>query len=102
MRTYRTLLKLRREHPALRQGLQKHVAVEDKYYVFTRETQGERLLVVFHNGDVSETADIDLAGTSISGARSMRKIFGPSDAELGGDHLNLKLAPRSLTIYQVQ
>ncbi len=97
-----TLLMLRKEHPALREGTQKHVTVKDKYYVFTRETQGEHLLVVFHNGDVPEAADIDLAGTSINGARSMRKIFGPSDAELRGDHLNLKLAPRSLTIYQVQ
>lgn len=41
------LLKLRQQHPALRTGAQKHVAVSDKYYAFTRETDGERLLIVF-------------------------------------------------------
>jgi glycosidase len=36
------LLNLRREHPALRVGVQKHVVVADDYYVFTRETAGWR------------------------------------------------------------
>ena len=40
-----SLLKLRRDHPALREGVQKHVVVADDYYLFTRETSGERLLV---------------------------------------------------------
>ena len=39
----------RRSMRRLRTGVQKHVAVADKYYAFTRETDGERLLIVFHN-----------------------------------------------------
>jgi glycosidase len=97
-----TVLRLRREHPALREGVQRHVAAADKYYIFTRETDGERLLVVFHNGDSPETIDIDLAGTSISAAKSLHPIFGTSVAELRAGHLRLRLVQRTLTIYQVQ
>src|SRR5580704_17181573 len=97
-----SLLKLRHEHPALRTGTQKHVAVADKYYAFARETAGERLLIIFHHADVSETLNLDLAGTSIADAKSLTSIFGPSTAQLQDGHLNLKLAPYSLTVYQVK
>ena len=97
-----SLLKLRHEHPALRTGTQKHVAVADKYYAFTREAAGERLLIVFHNADAPETLNLDLTGTSIADAKSLTSIFGPSTAQLQDGHLNLKLAPYSLTVYQVK
>ncbi len=81
--------------------MQKHVAVSDKYYAFTRETDGERLLVVFHNADAAENVSIDLSGTTIANARSLDSLFGPSVAQLGNGHVTLQLAPYSLTIYQV-
>ena len=56
------LLRLRGEHPALREGVQKHVAVADDYYLFTRETAGERLLVVFYKGAVPKSLSVDLTG----------------------------------------
>src|SRR5208283_893667 len=58
------LLKLRREHPALRVSEQKHVVVTDDYYIFTRETAGERLLVVFYKGDAPKSISVDLTDTS--------------------------------------
>ncbi len=95
------LLKLRTQHPALRTGTQKHVAVADKYYAFTRETDGERLLIVFHNAGASENVSIALAGTSIADARTLMPVFGPSKAQLQDGRVSLQLAPYSLTIYQV-
>lgn len=97
-----TLLKLRQQHPALRTGVQKHVAVADKYYVFTRETSGERLLVVFQNGDAPQDVTLELGGTSISDATGVSSIFGPSAAQVEDGKLTIHLAPRSLTIYSVQ
>ncbi len=95
------LLKLRREHPALRRGVQKHVAVADKYYAFTREGEGERLLVVFNNGD-AESITFDLNGTSIADAKTVIPIFSASPAQLQDNLLRLQLAHNSLAIYQVQ
>ncbi len=97
-----TLLKLRLQYPALRTGVQKHVAVGEKYYVFTRELDGERLLIVFHNSDAAETVSFDLNGTSIMNAKNLTSVFGPSKAQLQNHTVNLQLAPLSVTIFRVQ
>jgi neopullulanase len=96
-----SLLTLRQEHPALRRGAQKHVAVADKYYAFTREGEGERLLIVFNNGD-AENISLDLSDTSIADAKTITPIFSASPAQLQGSLLRLQLAHNSLAIYQVQ
>ena len=96
-----SLLKLRQEHAALRRGVQKHVAVADKCYAFTREGQGERLLIVLNNGD-SETITLDLNDTSIADAKTITPIFSASPAQLQGSLLRLQLAHNSLAVYQVQ
>ena len=97
-----SLLKLRAEHEPLRTGAQKHVAVADKYYAFTRESAGERLLIVFHSGDAPESVTFDLANTSIADATGLVRIFGDSQAQLVGGRVQLQLAPDSLAIYRVQ
>ncbi len=97
-----SLLKIRQEHPALRRGVQKHVAIADKYYVFTREGDGERLLVVFHNSDVAEEITLDLNATSIVDARTLAPILAALPAQLQGRQLHLQLAPNSVAIYRVQ
>jgi neopullulanase len=97
-----TLLKLRQQHPALRSGVQKHVAVGDKFYAFTREGAGERLLIMFHNANATEPITLDLAGTTIQDAKAVVPIFGPSPAQLKGSQLQVQAAPTSLTIYRVQ
>ena len=97
-----SLLKLRQQHAALRRGNQEHVAVADKYYAFTRESEGDRLFIVFHNSASAESVEIDLAGTSIANAKGLTSAFGPSTATLQDGRVNLQLAPYSLTIFQVQ
>lgn len=97
-----TLLKLRAEHPALRTGVQKHVSVGDKYYAFTREVDGERLLIVFHNGDAPENVTLDLANTSITDAKSLTPTFGGSAAQLNGGQVQTQLPPNNLVIFRVQ
>ena len=96
------LLKLRQNHICLRRGAQKHVAVGDKYYAFTRETGEERLLIVFHNGDTPEDASFDLTDTTLANANSLTPIFGSSGAQLQAGKLKLQLAPLSLAIYKVE
>ena len=95
------LLKLRRDHPALRRGAQKHVSVADKYYAFTREGDGERLLIVFNNGDAQNIV-LDLNDTSIADAKAMTPIFQGAEAHLQGSLLQLQLAHNSLAIYRVE
>ena len=96
-----TLLQLRREHPALREGQQKHVVVSDDYYLFTRETPGERLLVVFYKGESAKDITVDLADTSIANARAFSPLNSAPAAALQGSTLQLHLAPQSVAIYKV-
>ena len=96
-----SLLKLRREHPALRQGVQKHVVVADDYYLFTRESSGERLLIAFYKGDAPKSLLVDLNGTSIVDAKSFAPVFAGSAATVNGRQLTLQLAPMSVAVYQI-
>lgn len=96
------LLKLRREHPALRIGEQKHVVVTDDYYVFTRETNGERLLVVFYKGDIAKSVTVDLTDTSIADAKGFTPLTSAAEAPLQGTKIQLQLASQSVAVYRVE
>ena len=96
------LLKLRREHPALRLGVQKHVAVADDYYIFTRETEGEKLLVVFYKGDTAKPLSVDLTDTSIVNVTAIQGLNSAPAATLRGAQLQLQLEPQSVAIYQLK
>ena len=96
------LLKLRREHPALRTGEQKHVVVTDDYYVFTRETTDERLLVVFYKGETAKTVTVDLTDTTIANAKGFVVVNSAPEAHLQGTQMQLQLAPQSVAIYKVE
>jgi neopullulanase len=94
------LLKLRRDHPALRLGVQKHVVVTDDYYIFIRETAGERLLIAFNKGDAKDVA-VDLTDTSIANAEALRGVNSAPGATLQGAHLQLHLDTHSVAIYSI-
>jgi glycosidase len=95
------LLQLRREHPALRIGELKHVVVSDDYYVFTRETNDERLMVVFYNGNIPKSITVDLTDTTIANAKGFTPLNTAPAAHLQGTQLQLPLAPQSVAIYKV-
>src|SRR5271166_295442 len=96
------LLKLRREHPALRVGEQRQVAVTDDYYIFTRETSGERLLIAFHKGETEKSVAIDLTDTTIANAKEFTPLNSAPAANLQGTSLHLQLLPQSVAIYRVE
>jgi glycosidase len=95
------LLRLRRDHPALRVGEQKHVVVTDDYYIFTRETSGERLLVVFYKGDAAKAVDVDLTDTSIANAKAFTSLNSAPAPNLEGSVLHLQLVPQTVAIYRI-
>jgi len=95
------LLQLRRDHPALRLGDQKHVVVADDYYIFTRETPDERLLIVFYKGDQPKSIAVDLADTTIANAVGVTALNSASPAVVEGGKLQLQLTSPSVAIYKV-
>ncbi len=95
------LLKLRREHAALRIGEQKHIVVSDDYYLFTREAAGERLMVVFYKGETEKNVTVDLTDTSIANAKGFTAITAAPAAHVQGTQLQLQMAPKSVAIYKI-
>ena len=85
----------------MREGAQKHVVVADDYYLFTRETAGERLLIAFYKGDAPKSLSVDLTDTSIADAKSVTPLFAGSAATLSGRQLTLQLAPMSVAVYRI-
>ena len=65
-------------------AVQKHVAVADKYYAFTREADGEQLFILMHSGDVEESITVELAGTTMADAKKLTPLFSGPSVQLQG------------------
>jgi glycosidase len=94
-----SLLKLRREHPALRGGRLWHLASDDSSYVFLRESEEERLVVAFNNADQPREFRIPVNETPARGAADLTIIFGEAKAELGGKEIRMTMPAQSLSIF---
>jgi glycosidase len=94
-----SLLRLRREHPALRGGRLWHLASDESSYVFLRESEDERLVVAFNNADQPRELRIPANETPAQRAADVRSIFGEAKAELAGGEIHLRMPAQSLGIF---
>jgi neopullulanase len=97
-----TLIELRRNHPALGGGRQRHIGWDDNYYAFLREDSQERLLVLFNNGDAPRTLTVPLGDTPLADARQFEGLLDAQPARLQNGNLEVVVAPLSVAVYQVQ
>jgi len=97
----RGLLKLRREHAALRSGQLWHLASDESSYVFARELEEERLVVAFNNADQQRELHIPLADTPAQKAMAITLLFGEAKGELVGKELHVALPGQSLSIFSL-
>jgi neopullulanase len=94
-----SLLKLRREHPALRGGRQWHLASDESSYVFLRESEEERLVVAFNNADQPHELRVPVTETPAQKAASVTSLFGEAKAELAGKEIRMTMPAQSLSIF---
>jgi glycosidase len=93
------LLQLRREHPALRGGRLWHLASDESSYVFARESEEERLMVVFNNAQEARELRISLADTPVHGATGAKPLFGEAAAQIAHSEARVTMPPQSLSIF---
>ncbi len=98
----RALLQLRAQHPALRRGKLWSLASDDATYVFLRETDEERIVVVFHAGEGGREITVPLQDTSAQEATNATAIFGPGQAELAGKTMKLRVPGQSVSVFLLQ
>jgi glycosidase len=96
-----SVLRMRREHAALRSGKLWHLASDDSSYVFMRETEEEKLVVAFHSGTTNRELKISLRDTPAQEASDISLLLGDAQAELSGRELRLQLRAQSLTIFEL-
>jgi glycosidase len=96
-----SLLRIRREHAALRGGQLWHLASDESCYVFARESEEERVVVAFNNADQPRELRIPLADTPAQGAAAVEPIFGEAKAELAGKEIHITMPAQSLSIFSL-
>jgi glycosidase len=95
------LLRLRREHAALSEGHLWHLFSDATAYVFLRETEEERLMVVFQNSPKERGLSFTLADTPAQGAIKASRLFGEADAEVSGKEIHLRVPAESVSIFRL-
>jgi glycosidase len=96
-----TLLKLRRGHTALSSGRLWHLFSDDSSYVFLRESEEERVLVVFNNSAQARELRIQVGDTPAQSAAKLSRLFGDADADVAGKELQVRASGQSLSIFAV-
>ncbi len=95
------LLKLHREHAALRGGWLWHLASDEMSYVFARESEEERLVVAFNNADQPRELRIPLGDTPAQRASVIDLLFGDAKMELAGKEIHVTMPAQSLSIFSL-
>jgi len=93
------LLRLRREHAALRGGHLWHLFSDETSYVFARESEEERVLVVFNNNSEPRELDVALRDTPLQGVMRATRLFGEGSVKRSGTELHVDEPPQSLSIF---
>jgi glycosidase len=96
-----SLLRIRREHPALRGGQLWHLASDETVYVFLRESEEERIVVAFNNAGRARELRIPLNGTPIQKAEQLLDLLGGATAEVVAREIRLSMPAQSLSIFTV-
>ena len=95
------LLTLRREHAALSEGHLWHLLSDDTAYVFLRDTEEERLLIVFQDAPKERTLEFGFADTPAQGASKATRLFGEASAEVNGKEIHLRVPAESVSIFRL-
>jgi glycosidase len=94
-----TLLRLRREHPALRDGRLWHLFSDEGSYVFLRDADEERVLVVFNNSAQTRNLSVPVSDTPTQGVARASRLMGEASAELANKEIHIHTPAQSLTIF---
>lgn len=100
--TVQALLRVRKEHDSLRGGKLWHLACDDSSYVFLRESDEEKLVVAFHQGNHPKTLTVSLQDTPAKSAAGITAVFGDGQADVAGQQLRLVLPAQSLTVFVLE
>ena len=93
------LLRVRREHPALSEGRQWNLLSGDSAIVFLRESEEEKVLVVFNRSNSARELHVPISETPAAGAAGSEKLVGGGRLEVDGREIVVSVPHESIAIY---
>jgi neopullulanase len=96
-----TVLKLRKAHTALSNGRLWHLFSDEGSYVFLRESEEERVLVVFNNSERARELQIPVNDTPAQSAVKLSRLLGDAEVTLAGKEIHVRVHGQSLSIFAV-
>lgn len=95
------LLHLRRDHMALSGGRLCHLFSDATSYAFMRETEQERVMVVFQSSPLAREFRFTLADTPAQNTVRVSRLFGDAHAELAGKELRIRAPAESVSVFSL-
>ncbi len=96
-----TLLRVRREHPALQSGRLWHLFSDETAYVFLRETDEERVVVAFNNSSEPRDLTIHVGDTPAQGAAGFKVLLGQAKADVSKGEVRITAPAQSISLFLV-
>ncbi len=94
-----SLLRVRREHPALSEGRQWNLLSDGSALVFLRESDEEKVLVAFNRSSSARELHVPVSETPAAGAAGSEKLVGDGRLAVGGREIVLSAPAESISIY---
>jgi len=96
----KSMIALRKEHSALREGHQWTIGASEKYFVYLRDDGREKILVVFNTGD--QAIKLELRDTPVANATSFQPLLGAAEASVGNGSLTIEHPEYGVALYSVK
>jgi glycosidase len=96
----RSLIALRKEHAALRNGHQWTIGAAAKHFVYLRDNGAEKVLIVFNQGD--QPINVELRDTPMASANSLQRLTGEGQASIASGKLTVQNQGYGVAMYAVK
>jgi len=96
------LLRLRREHPALQTGKLWHLYSDDSSYIFLRQFEEERILVIFNTGMDTKNLSVPTLDTPADSISLGSMLYGGGRLQIGPHSIQISAPPQSLSIVSLE
>jgi neopullulanase len=94
-----SLLRVRREHPALSEGRQWNLLSDESAIVFLRESDEEKVLVAVNLSKSARELHVAVSETPAAGAAGSEKLVGDGRVQVGGREIVVSAPAESVSVF---
>ncbi|MBI2252910.1 MAG: alpha-glucosidase C-terminal domain-containing protein [Armatimonadetes bacterium] len=100
---FKKLARIRKEHIALRRGIQKELYVDRNTYAFLRMHPEEEVIAVFNNSEEEQNKDIPVKGSNLIKDKTILKdLMSDQTYTVNQNKLKLTLKPKEAKILAIK